>query len=138
LKKNVLVLLVQSALKSLFQKKITHLTVTIDTQGFRSLTTLYVGEILLSHVFKTFTNLLELDLNGSDIEHRPLISLHGLSPTMCHSTTLVCLRLSVPNFDDCLTALDGRFLPLRQLSVIISKISSPSLSIPKWVRIDLF
>lgn len=126
----------QSTLKSLFQKKISYLTLTINIRGFAQ-STASIDEIFFSHIFNTFTNLIELNLNENSINCRPILSLHGLSSVVCYSTSLVDLRISVDNFDDCLCSFDGRFPQLRKLSVVICKIDPPSLSIANSVRIDL-
>ena len=92
------------------------------------------GENILSRIFHTFTNLIELDFNENNIESRPSLSISGLPPTLCFSFNLINLSITIKTFDDCLCLLDGRFLQLKKLCVVIVKINTPLLSIENLVR----
>jgi hypothetical protein len=89
---------------------------------------------LLTHIFHTFTNLIELDFNQNNIEGRSLIFVYRLSSMTCYSTSLTHLSISVPIFDDCLCLLDGRLPQLRKLYILIDQIQTPLLSIENLVR----
>lgn len=91
-------------------------------------------EILLTRIFRLFANLIELDFNDNSIESRPLISLSGLSPGTCYSSSLINLSISVRTFNDCLCLLDGRFPQLHKLCVLVTEINAPSLPIENLVR----
>ena len=99
-----------------------------------SLTAIDSDENILSRIFHTFPNLIELDFNENDIEYRPVISISGLPSAICFSFNLINLSISMKTFDDCLCLLDGRFLQLQKLCVVIQQINTPSLSIENLVR----
>jgi hypothetical protein len=72
-------------------------------------------ENALTHTLHTFTNLIELDLNQSNIARRPIFSVYRSSSMTCCPTSLTHLSISVKIFDDCLCLLDGRLSQLRKL-----------------------
>ncbi len=112
----------------MFKNNITHLTLTIDRKGFMTLSPpVDLGERLLSRIFHTFTNLIELDFNQNNIDDRSLISVYGLYSMFCYSKSLVNLSISVNTFD-------GRFSQLRKLCVLIRQIDTPSLSINVFIK----
>lgn len=121
---------------NIFKNSITHLAVTIDRKEFASPfdMAMHRDEDFLIHIFHTFTNLIELDLNQSNIASRPLLSVYELSSMTCYSTSLTHLSISVQIFNDCLCLLDGRLSQLRKLYIFIVKIYPPSLSIENLVR----
>jgi len=121
-------------LGNIFKNNITHLALTIDRKEFASPFPIDLRDNFLTDIFHTFTNLIELDLNQSNIDIRPLLSVYGLSSMTCYSTSLTHLSISVQIFNDCLCLLDGRLSQLRKLYVFISKIYRPSLSIENLVR----
>ncbi|UJR12716.1 hypothetical protein I4U23_016890 [Adineta vaga] len=124
-----------SPLIKIFKNNIKYLLLTINRKQFpSSLTAIDKGKNILLPLFHTFTNLLELDFNENDIEYRPFISISGLSSSICSSSTLINLSITIKFFDDCLSLLDGRFPNLQKLSVVIEKITNPSLSIENLIK----
>jgi hypothetical protein len=63
------------------------------------------------------------------------LSFDNLPPNTCQSSTLLYLNISVANFDDGLTLLDGRLPQLSTFHLIIRHIDQSSLSIDNTVNI---
>lgn len=105
----------------MFKHNIKHLIVTIDREGFTSLSYIDLGKNLLTRTFNIFLNLIDLDFNQSSIASRTLISIYGLSSMTCYSSNLVSLNISVDSLDDCTGLLDGRLHQLHKLYIIIKK-----------------
>ncbi|CAF3233891.1 unnamed protein product [Rotaria sp. Silwood2] len=118
----------ESPLINMFKYNIKHLILTIDKQGFTSLSCIDLGKNLLTRIFNIFLNLIDLDFNQNSIESRTLISIYGLSSMTCYSSNLVNLSITVDTFDDCLCLLDGRLHQLYKLCILIKKIENSILT----------
>lgn len=92
-----------------------------------------LGENILTRIFRTFENLVELDFGQINNFDLPLISIYRLSPTTCFSSSIVILRIIVNKFDDCLCLLDGRLHQLNKLYIRVDRIDTPILTVEKLV-----
>jgi hypothetical protein len=86
-------------------------------------------------MFSLFTNLKYLDFDGDDLYciSRPLFA--GFPSTTCMSSSIVHLRITLQNIDDCFRLLDGRLSQLHTLKVNLVYIHDPVLLRSSWHKI---
>ena len=83
---------------------------------------------VFARIFFMFTNLAELDFGSTGTRrYHARLKIDDLPSTICFSSSIVHLRISVDTFDDCLCLLDGRLTHLRRLVIRIFDICTSRL-----------
>ncbi|UJR06681.1 hypothetical protein I4U23_010967 [Adineta vaga] len=107
----------KSPFVQIFKQQITNLTLLIN-EPERTQSMVDFGITVFAPIFSIFTNLVELNFGPpNDRRYHARLKIADLSSTICYSSSIVHLRISVDTFDDCLYLLDGRLNHLRQLVI---------------------
>ncbi|UJR23600.1 hypothetical protein I4U23_026589 [Adineta vaga] len=117
----------ESPFVQIFKQQITYLTLSInDPEKTQSLIDL--STTVFAPIFSMFKSLIELDFGSpGDRRYPARLKIADLPSTICFSSSIVHLRISVDTFDDCLCLLDGRLTYLHRLVIQISNICTTKL-----------
>ncbi len=120
-----------SSIARLLKQQIAHLRLSFKSD-LSMVSAFELSKNVYARIFALGEKLMTLDFHDSEV-CQPSLSFHDLPTNTCHSSTLLCLNISVSTFDDCLTLLDGRLPQLSNFRVIIRNIDQSSLSIDNTV-----
>lgn len=91
---------------------------------------------VFNRIFSTFRSVTKLDFGSTGTRrYYARLKIDNLPSTICFSSSIIHLRVSVDTFDDCLCLLDGRLRHLRRLVIQISNICTSRLLPVDTVRI---